>query len=204
MSTTETGARAQTLRIAVADDEPRMRDYYLDTLPRMGHRVECTARSGRELVEHCRASRPDLIITDIRMPDMDGIDAVAEIGRDHPVPALLVSAYHDAELFRRIEGQQVLAYLIKPIKQADLEAAIAVALQRFAQLQALTAQVGELRQTLEERKLVERAKGILMKKAGLDEEAAFLRLRKLSRDGNRKMIEVARMIIAAEQAFLPE
>ena len=192
-----------TLRIAVADDEPRMRDYYQDTLSLMGHRIAYAARTGRELVDHCRTTPPDLIITDIRMPDMDGIDALAEITRDRPIPIILVSAYHDAELFDRIKDRFVLAYLVKPIKQADLETAITIALQRFAQFQAIVNEVGGLRQTLEDRKLIERAKGILMKKATLDEPGAFLRLQKLARDRNQKLVEVARMIIQAEQAFQP-
>ena len=80
------------LRIAVADDEPRMRDYYQDTLPLLGYRVTCAAPTGQDLVRCCRGDRPDLIITDIRMPDMDGIDAVRALSREEPIPAILVSA----------------------------------------------------------------------------------------------------------------
>jgi response regulator NasT len=192
-----------TLRIAVADDEPLMRKYYEDTLVAMGHSVSYAARTGKELVEHCRESRPDLIITDIKMPDMDGIDAVSEASRVEPVPSILVSAYHDVELFERVKDRHILAYLVKPIKQADLEAAIIIAMQRFEQFRALRREAGELRQALEDRKVIERAKGLLMKRAGLDEEGAFLRLQKLSRDHNQKMAEVARMILTAESAFQP-
>jgi response regulator NasT len=165
--------------------------------------VSCAARTGRELVQHCQEDRPDLIITDIRMPDMDGIDAVSALGREEPIPAILVSAYHDAELYERARGGQVLAYLVKPIKQADLEAAIAIAMQRAEELRALRREAGELRQALEDRKLIERAKGVLMKRAGLDEGAAFLRLQKLARESSQKMAEVARMILKAEVAFQP-
>ena len=119
------------LSIAVADDEPRMRDYYCSTLPLLGHRVVVVARDGCEMVEGCRNTRPDLIITDIKMPDMDGIDAVREICRGEPIPIILVSAYHDAELLDRAGREHILAYLVKPIKQADLEAAISIAMQRF-------------------------------------------------------------------------
>jgi response regulator NasT len=148
-----------TLRIAIADDEPRMREYYLDTLPYLGHRVTCAARTGRELVAHCRADRPDLIITDIRMPDMDGIDAVGELNREAPIPAVLVSAYHHPELFERASMEAILAYLVKPIKQADLEAAISIAMQRFEQFRTMHQEAGEVQQALEDRKLIERAKG---------------------------------------------
>ncbi len=116
---------SRSLRIAVADDEPDMQDYFRTILPRLGHEVVAVAEDGRELVAPCRAHRPDLVITDIKMPDMDGIDAAAQIYRDGPIPVILVSAYHDAEFIRRAEADHILAYLVKPIKQADLEPAIA-------------------------------------------------------------------------------
>jgi response regulator NasT len=190
-----------TLRIAVADDEPRMRDYYQDILPRMGHSVVCVADSGRALTQQCASQHPDLVITDIKMPDMDGIDAARDICREEPLPVILVSAYHEPELFRRASEEHILAYLVKPIKQADLEAAIAIATQRFEQFRDLQRESGELRQALEDRKIIERAKGILMKRANLDEEQAFRRLRKLARDQNQKLIDVAQMIIKTDQAF---
>jgi two-component system, response regulator PdtaR len=191
------------LRIVVADDEPRMHDYYRDVLPLMGHRVTAAAENGRELLRYCRVSRPDLIITDIKMPELDGLEAAEQVGRAEPIPVILVSAYHDPDLFARARGINVLAYLVKPIKQADLEAAIAIVMQRFEQLQALRREAGELRQALEDRKLIERAKGVLMKKAALDEPEAFRRLQKLARDNNQKLVEVAQMIIRAEAAFQP-
>ena len=123
-----------------------------------------------------RATRPDLVITDIKMPDMDGIDAATQIYRERPIPVILVSAYHDPEFIRRAEADHILAYLVKPIKQADLEPAIALAMRRFEQFQALRKEAADLRQALEDRKVIERAKGILMKKAGLDEHDAFRRL----------------------------
>ena len=118
-----------------------------------------------------------------------------------PIPIILVSAYHDADLLERARYEHILAYLVKPIKQADLEAAITVAMQRFEEFRALRKEAGELRGALEDRKVIERAKGILMKKTGLDEHEVFRRLQKLSRDQNQKMVEVARMILRAEEAF---
>ncbi|MBV8608019.1 MAG: response regulator, partial [Singulisphaera sp.] len=188
---------SHALRIAVADDEPDVRDYFRRILPRLGHQVVAVARTGRELVEQCRAARPDLVITDIKMPDLDGIEAAVAIGRDEPVPVILVSAYHHPQLLARAQGEHILAYLVKPAKQADLEAAIAIVMQRFEQFQALRREAADLRQTLEERKVIERAKGLLMKQRGLDEEGAFRRLRMLARDSNRKMVEVSRMILRA-------
>jgi response regulator NasT len=118
------------LRIAVADDEPDMRDYFRKCLKRLGHEVVAVAQNGRELVEMCRAVRPDLVITDVKMPELDGIDAAGEISRERPVPVILVSAYQDVALAERAEADHALGYLVKPIKQADLEAAIALAVRR--------------------------------------------------------------------------
>lgn len=189
------------LRIAVADDEPDMQDYFRTILPRLGHTVVAVAGTGRELVERCRDARPDLVITDIKMPDMDGIEAASQIYRDGPMPVILVSAYHDPEVVRRAEAEHILAYLVKPIKQSDLEPAIAIAMRRFEQFQALHKAAVDLKQALEDRKTIEKAKGVLMRKAGLDETAAFRRLQKLASDKNQKLVAIARMILTAEEAY---
>lgn len=194
---------SQSLRIAVADDELDMRDYFQKILPLLGHSVVAVAENGQQLVEQCRQVKPDLVITDIKMPDMDGIDAAVQIYRDGPIPVILVSAHHDPEFVRRAEADHILAYLIKPIKQADLEPAIVIAMRRFEQFQALRKETADLRQALEDRKVIEKAKGLLMKKAGLDEAEAFRRLQRLASDKNRKLIDIAQMILTAEEAFGP-
>ena len=194
---------SEPLRIAVADDEPDMRDYFAKILPRLGHQVVAQARDGRELVERCRAVQPDLVITDIKMPDLDGIDAAMEIYQHLPVPVILVSAYHDTKLIERAEADHILGYLVKPIKQADLAPTIALAVRRFEQFQELSREASDLRQALEDRKAIERAKGLLMKEAGLDEHQAFQRLQKLAASQNRKLVEVARMILQGERGRPP-
>jgi two-component system, response regulator PdtaR len=189
------------LRIAVADDELDMRDYFQKILPILGHTVVAVAATGRELVEQCRTTRPDLAITDIKMPDMDGIDAAVQLYREGPIPVILVSAFHDADFIQRAEADHILAYLVKPIKQADLEPAIGIAMRRFEQFQALRKETSDLKQALEDRKSIEKAKGILMKKTGLDENDAFRRLQKLASDKNKKLVEIARIILTAEEAY---
>jgi two-component system, response regulator PdtaR len=123
----------QSLRIAVADDEPDMRDYFRACLKRLGHQAVVVATNGRDLVEQCRALQPDLVITDIKMPDMDGIDAATRIYRERPVPVILVSAYHDPALVEHADTDHIQASLVKPIRQANLEHAIVLAMQRFEQ-----------------------------------------------------------------------
>lgn len=194
---------SDSLRIAVADDEPDMQRYFQKCLPRLGHQVVAVAANGRELVEQCRAAHPDLIITDIKMPDMDGIDAATLIYQEMAIPVILVSAFHDPALIRRAEVDHIMGYLVKPIKQTDLAPAIALAMRRFEQFQALRQEAADLRQALEDRKVIERAKGILMKRGGLDEAEAFRRLQKLASAQSRKLVEVAGMILIAEKPVQP-
>lgn len=191
----------QSLKIAIADDEADMRDYFQKILPALGHTVVSAARTGKELLEHCKMHHPELVITDVKMPDMDGIDAAVELYRDNPIPVILVSAYHDSDLIARAEADHIMAYLVKPIKQADLEPAIGLAMRRFAQFQTLRQEAADLRQALADRKIIERAKGVLMKRAGLNEQDAFRRLQKLASEKNRKLIDIASMIVTAEEAL---
>ena len=193
----------QTLRIVVADDEPRMQDYFRKVLPLLGHEVVGVAATGRELVEQCQALNPDLVITDVKMPDMDGIEAAGSIYRSSPVPVILISAHHDEELIARAEADHVMAYLVKPVKQAHLEPAIAIAMRRFGEFEALRKDTADLRQALADRKIIEQAKGILMRTANLDEQSAFRRLQKLASEKNRKLIDIAQMILTAKEALRP-
>ena len=194
---------SRRLRIAVADDERDTREFFQETLPRLGHEVVAVAATGRQLADLCHQTHPDLIITDIKMPDMDGIDAATLIYQEWPVPVILVSAYHDTKLIERAEADHILGYLVKPIKQADLAPTIALAVRRFEQFQELSREASDLRQALEDRKAIERAKGLLMKEAGLDEHQAFQRLQKLAASQNHKLVEVARMILQGERGRPP-
>jgi response regulator NasT len=188
-----------SLRIVVADDEPDVRDYYRKILPRLGHTVVAAAETGTELVAQCRAYKPDLVITDIKMPDMDGIDAATKLYEEMAVPVILVSAYSDAKLIERAEGDHIMAYLVKPIKQTDLEPAIGLAMRRFEQFEALRREAADMRQALEDRKIIERAKGILMKETGLSESDAFRRLQRTSMEMRITMVELARRVLAMTQ-----
>ena len=188
------------LRVAVADSEQFMLDYYRDLLPRLGHEVT-VADGGRQLVELCRAQKPDLVITDVKLADMDGLEATNEINREREVPVILVSNHHDGETQARAVQDHVMAYLAKPVKEGDLTAAISLAMARFQDWRALRKEAADLRQALEDRKLVERAKGIVTRRVNVPEAEAFRRLRKLASDQNRKLAEVSRDILVAEEVF---
>ena len=194
---------SQSLRISIADDEPDMRDFLERMLPRCGHQVVSSAETGQQLIEHCRALSPDLVITDIKMPEVDGIEASTQICRERAVPVILVSAYHDSALIERAESDHVIAYLVKPIVFADLQPAISVAMRRFAELQSLRQECSDLKQALADRKVIEQAKGILMKVARVDEKEAFRRLQALAADSNKKLVEAALHVVSMEKAFSP-
>tara|TARA_R110002072_G_scaffold302710_2_gene487578 strand:- start:73446 stop:74048 length:603 start_codon:yes stop_codon:yes gene_type:complete len=193
-----------TLRIVVAGDEPDMLGFYQTMLSGLGHDVVAMARNGQQLVDLTLRHSRDLIITDIRMPERDGLNAVREITLQKPVAAIVVSAHTDNEYIEQAAHNCILAYLVKPIRAADLGPAIILARQRFREFQALQQQADNLRQTLEDREIIERAKGILMDRSRVSEKDAFLRLRKLSNDRNEKLVDIARTIVTAEAAFVRE
>lgn len=192
------------LRIAIADDEPDMLEYLECTLLSLGHTVVSAANTGRSLVAQCREHQPDLVITDIRMPEMDGIEAAEEIYRTRPLPIILISAFHDPDLIQRAELDHVMAYLVKPIKQAHLEPAIALAWRRFEQFEALRREAADLRQALADRKLIERAKGVIMRRGSMDEQAAFRRLQCAASRENKRLVEIAQMVITVDEILAHE
>jgi two-component system, response regulator PdtaR len=194
----------RSLRIAIADDESLVRNYLGECLVELGHIVASVSGTGKELVTNCRALPPDLVIADIKMPDMDGIRAAREITADVPVPVILVSAHHDSETVLQAEQAGVFAFLVKPIECKDLGPAICVAMTRFEELRDSRKEAAELRQALEDRKVIERAKGILMSTTGIDEREAFQRLQKLANDKGKRLVDAARMIVSIEAALDPQ
>lgn len=189
------------LRVAIADDEPFVLEFMKQALTGLGHEVVGGAQTGTELVELCREKHPDLIVTDIRMPEKDGISALTEINDDNPTPAIVVSAFaEDAEIARAARSH-ALAFLVKPINVKQLPPAIGIAMCRFTELLELRREADDLRQTLIDRKIIEHAKGIIMKHTGLDEPDAYRRIQKLARNRGARLVEIARSIVAAGQVF---
>lgn len=141
------------LRISVADDEADMRTFYQRMLTRLGHQVVACCANGRELVEESLQQMPDLVITDVKMPVLDGLRAVAEIGKQHPVPVILVTAYPSPELLQQDEARCIQAYLVKPIRFVDLAPAIELACRRFGQARQLRQEADHLREAMAEKTL---------------------------------------------------
>lgn len=184
-------------RIAIAEDDIDHLALLQRTLQKMGHDIVGTAATGRQLVELCRAEHPCLVITDIHMPDMDGLDAAKEIYEFEPVPIIVTTAHYDPDFVERAQERHILAFLLKPIEVANLAPAIAIVTHRFEEFEALKRENASLVHALEERKIIERAKGLLMKQLGIDEGTAFKRLQKIARDQRKKLGEVAQILVAA-------
>jgi AmiR/NasT family two-component response regulator len=187
-----------SLRVLVADDESLRVMSLKGQLESIGHRVIAEAANGKEAVTLARELRPDLAILDIKMPEMDGIEAAQTITQEHPIPIILLTAFSEKELAERAANANVAAYLMKPVSEQDLLPAIALAVSRFKEFQSLHHEVDDLRDALETRKLVERAKGILMRRLNLTEEEAFRRMQRRSQNENKKLGEIAEAIITAD------
>ena len=188
-----------SLRILIADDESIRLLSLRAQLAALGHRVVAEASTGEEAVALAVSTQPDLAILDIKMPLVDGIEAAERITQARPIPIILLTAYSEAQLVERAAQANISAYLMKPVSEEDLLPALTLALTRFKQFQALRREVVDLREALEARKVIEKAKGILMRRLDLTEEEAFRRLQRQSQESNRKLAQVAEAIVLADQ-----
>jgi two-component system, response regulator PdtaR len=187
----------ESLKILIADDETLIAMSLTTMLQNIGHRVVARARSGQEAVEKAREFSPDLVLMDIKMNDMDGLEASKRILAEKPVPIVILTAFSQKDLIEQADALGVSGYLVKPVSENDLLPAITLARSRFVQLRALETEVGDLKEALRSRKLVEQAKGLLMEKEGLTEAEAFKRIQQQSRNQNIPMARLAEAIITA-------
>ncbi len=186
-------------RVIIADDESLIRMDLREMLTNQGYLVVGEVGDGRSAVNLARELRPDIVIMDIKMPDMDGIEAAKLMTEERIAPVLLLSAYSQQELVQRARQAGVAGYLVKPFRESDLPPAIEVALARFSEFRAMEREVDTLQDALETRKAVDRAKGILMDTQGLSETEAFRKIQKMSMNNRKPMRAVAEAIILAHQ-----
>jgi two-component system, response regulator PdtaR len=184
-----------TCRILIADDESLIRMDLREMLSHLGYDVVAEAGDGAAALDLSRKLRPDLVVMDIKMPDVDGIAAAEVLTNEQIAPVVLLTAYSDQALVERARDAGVVGYVVKPFREAELLPVIELSLTRFAEYTALRREVGDLRDALEARKVVERAKGVLMDVHGLTESEAFRRIRKTSMDSRKSMKEVAEAIL---------
>jgi len=183
------------MRVLVGEDETLIRLDLKAMLERAGFDVCAEARDGMEALELARSEQPDLAVLDVKMPRLDGIEAARRMLGERPIPIVIVSAFTERSLVTRAAAAGVFGYLAKPFRENDLLPAIATAQARFGELAAVRDQVDTLADALAARKAIERAKGILMEKQALSEDAAFARLRKASQVSGRPMRVIAEAVI---------
>ena len=187
-------------RVIIADDESVIRADLREMLTTLGYLVVGEAGDGQSAVNSARELKPDIVIMDIKMPNMDGIEAAKILTQEKIAPVLLLTAYSQRELVDRAKEAGVVGYLVKPFREQEIGPAIDIALARFQEFRELEKQVGDLNETLETRKIVDRAKGILMDTQHLTEAEAFRKIQKMSMNTRKPMKEIAEAIILAQEA----
>ncbi len=184
-----------SLRIVIADNESIIRMDLKELLEEAGHEVVGEAVNGKKAVELTKKTRPDLVIMDIKMPEMDGLTAAKIISDEKIAPVLLLTAFSQADIVERAKDSGVLAYLVKPVQEANLFPAMEIALSRFKEMQEMEGELDKLKDSLELRKTLDRAKGIIMDTFKISEAEAYKRIQKYSMAKRLSIKEVAESII---------
>ena len=188
---------SQGQRVLLAEDEALIRLDLAEMLTDAGYDVVGQASNGEEAVSLAESLQPDLIIMDVKMPVMDGLQAAETIGEKRICPVIMLTAFSQKELVERARDAGVMAYIVKPFTVSDVTPAIEVATSRWAELKALESEVADLGERLETRKAVEKAKGVLMKKLKISEAEAFRWIQKTAMDRRLGMREVADAVVVA-------
>ena len=186
------------MRVLIAEDEALIRLDLREMLEEEGFDVVGEAADGEQAVGLAKELTPDLVICDIKMPKMDGIAAAAQITEARIAPVVMLTAFSQRDLVERARDAGAMAYLVKPFQKRDLLPAIEMATSRFAEIRALEAEVSDLKERLEARKLIERAKGALMTQHGLSEPEAFRWIQRAAMDNRTSMRSVAELVLAGE------
>lgn len=185
----------ESLKIVIADNESIIRMDLRELLEESGHTIVGEAIDGMRAVELTRKFRPDLVIMDIKMPEMDGITAAKIISNEKLAPVLLLTAFSQKEIVDKAKESGVLAYLVKPVKEANLFPAMEIALSRFKEFMDLEQELENVKNSLEMRKVLDRAKGILMDAYNLTETEAYRRIQQYSMAKRKSIREVAEAIV---------
>jgi two-component system, response regulator PdtaR len=187
------------MRVLIAEDEALIRMDLREMLEEEGHEVIAEARDGAEAIELGRTLRPDVVFMDINMPKVSGIEAAQVLGDERIAPVVMVTAFSQAAHVEQAAAAGAMAYVVKPFTRADILPAMALAAARFAESSALAEEVADLTERLETRKVVDRAKGILMGR-GKTEPEAFKALQKLAMDRRKTLREIAEAVLLANEA----
>jgi AmiR/NasT family two-component response regulator len=188
-------------RVLVIDDHQPSRRQLVTSLSKSGYEIAGEGTSGKVVVGMARTATPDVILMAVGLPDGDGIDASRDVMRAHPVPIVLITSHYDAATVERAKRAGIMGYLVKPLRPEELSPAIELAVTRFQEFLTLRAENSDLKETLEARKLIERAKGLLMERRHLSEDQAYTLIKKTSMNVRKPMAEVAQAIILAGGFF---
>ncbi len=194
-SSSTVGAPARA-RILVAEDEALIRLDLVEMLTDTGYEVVAQASNGEQAVALTRELKPDLVLMDVRMPVLDGISAAEQIGAERLAPVVMLTAFSQKELVERARDAGVMAYIVKPFTASDLAPAIDIARSRWVELHALEAEVADISERLETRKVVDRAKALLMTQMKISESEAFRWIQKTAMDRRLGMRAVADVVLS--------
>jgi two-component system, response regulator PdtaR len=187
-----------TTRVLIAEDNELVALTLEEQLSNLGYTVVGVAHTGAEAVRLCSQLSPDIVIMDMQMPELGGDAAAVQIAKQHPTPVIMLTAYSDPENIRKAESSGALAYLIKPVNPEELPPTIDVAIARFREMQSLREKVDELQETIDARKVIERAKGILMKRRTIGGDEAYELMKQWAAERQRKVKDIAQAIVDAE------
>jgi response regulator NasT len=179
----------------VVEDDPTMRLFLKEALQKEGHQIIGEAATGTDMVRVVLQTEPDVVVFDIHLPHLNGLDALRQIYQERVVAAVAITADRDQELVKRALEEHVLAYLVKPIEADQLRVELMLARARFEQMRELSNECASLRQTLQNRKIIERAKGVLMKRHRWTEAEAFRRLQRGAMNRRTTMVELAQDVL---------
>jgi AmiR/NasT family two-component response regulator len=189
----------EKLQVLLAHGDPHQRAMLKKALVELGHEVVCECDSAQELSEFALAAKtPDLIVSGVDLRGGDGVQALVRISETVAVPAIIVTQRTSLEIVERAILDHVMAYLIEPVEAHEIKPTIHLVLRRFEQFQELQAEVESLRQALSERKTIERAKGVLMNRDDIDEDAAYKKLRRMATDSRIRLFDAAQSLLAEE------
>lgn len=186
-------------RILIIDDSTSSRDVLVKGLHGLGYTIAGEANDAGRGLRLVRTVKPDLAFIAIGLPDTDGITLAGQIMDQFPIPIVILSRHRKAEAIRHATEIGVMNYLIKPLREEELQPAIELAIGRFREFMAVRKENADLKRALEERKIIERAKGILMEREGLAEGEAFARIRKASMKSRKPMVEIAHALLTAAE-----
>ena len=183
------------MRVLIVDDESLIRMDLRDIIESCSHEVVAEGTNGVEAIKLCKEYKPDIVLMDVKMPELDGIEAARQIGFHHEAPVVLLTSYSQQDLINKARESGVYGYLIKPVREEQLVPTLEMALGRYHSDAELREKMAELEQSLEDRKIIQKGTGILMELYSISEEEAYNRIRALSMKKRDSIVNICKALI---------